>query len=278
VAIDQRKLERELVFSGQGTAAELTADLDQINALEKSAKRRTSLLRWSVLVVFVIFIALALLSTTWTRLFAICAVVFPVAILFYSLRSKPILMDRVSFARLLLKTLGQDAGKRGRFEVLLRLRANRVQLSTGPHPHKGGVTQKMLKDEWITLNARLNDGTSIRESAVDLIRQRSKRNPRGKLKTKERVICLLRVQLSYKPERYGDATVVASRVHQPFRLPDGATIKASNFTKEMVSIKTIVRGNVASDKLTAASEAMLLGAYRILNLSRRTVKATGGSK
>jgi hypothetical protein len=278
VAIDQRKLKQELVFSGQGTAAELTADLDQINALEKSAKRRTSLLRWSVPVVLVLFIALALFWTNWTRLFAICALVFPVAILSYSLRSKAILMDRVSFARLMLKTLGQDAGKRGRFDVMLRLRANRVQLSTSPHPHKAGITQKILKDEWITLNARLDDGTSIRESSVDLIRQRSKRNPRGKLKTKERVICLLRVQLAYKPERYGDATVVASRVHKPFRLPDGATIKASTFTKETVSVKTIVRGNVASDKLAAASEAMLLGAYRILNLSRRTVAKTGGSK
>lgn len=278
MAIDQRKLERELVFSGHGTAAELTADLDQINALEKSAKLRVRLIRWSALVVMVIFGALAFLSTNWSSLFVISATVVPVAILIYSLRSKPILMDRVSFARLMLKTLDRDAGTRGRFEVLLRLRANRVQLSAGPHPHKSGATQKMLKDEWITLNARLNDGTSIRESAVDLIRQRSKRNPRGKLKTKERVICLLRVQLAYKPKRYGDATVAASRVQKPFRLPDGATIKASNFTKETVSIKTIVKGNAASDKLAAASEAVLLGAYRILNLSRRTVAASGGSK
>jgi len=278
VAIDQRKLERELIFLGQGTVAELTADLDQINSLEKNAKLRIRLIRWSALVVMVLFGVLAFLSTNWSSLFVISATVVPVAILIYSLRSKPILMDRVSFARLMLKTLSQDAGKRSRFEVMLRLRANRVQLSAGPHPHKAGATQKILKDEWITLNARLDDGTSVRESSVDLVRQRSKRNPRGKLKTKERVICLLRVQLAYKSERYGDATVVASRVHKPFRLPDGATIKASNFTKEMVSIKTLVRGDVASDKLAAASAAMLLGAYRILNLSRRTVAPTGGSK
>jgi hypothetical protein len=124
----------------------------------------------------------------------------------------------------------------------------------------------------------LSDGTFIHESCIDLIRQRLKKNARGKVKTKERRICLLRVQLDYNSETYGDATVVAGRLATPFVLPGGAAIKVSNFTPKALAMKAIVKGDVTPTNLLKVSEALLLGAYRILNLARRSLAATGAPR
>jgi hypothetical protein len=135
-----------------------------------------------------------------------------------------------------------------------------------------------LKDTWLTLTGRLSDGTSISESVVDLIRKRTKKNSRGKIKTKERRICLLRIQLAYNPATYGNCIVVARRLRNPFRLPSKAAMKAWNFDNAKLTTKTIVKDTVTADDLRAATQAVLLGAYRVLNLSRRCTASTGGAK
>jgi hypothetical protein len=89
---------------------------------------------------------------------------------------------------------------------------------------------------------------------------------------------LLRVQLDYKSGRYGDVAIAVRRLANPFRLPDGVEMKSFSSTGEALAMKTIVKGNPAAAALHAASEAMLLGAYRILNLARQRVRASGGAK
>jgi hypothetical protein len=265
--IDQKKLETEFVFSGQGTPAELTADLDRVTALDASIKAKVRMIRWSSLVVFV---AMAALAVTVSPGFTLLAIILPIAILIYSAvaAKKSILPDRVSFLRSVLNTLSHDAGKRGRLKVMVHLKSTRQKTADTAH-------QKLFRDTWLTLDGRLGDGTSIHESCIDLIRQRIKKNARGKTKTKERRICLLRVQLDYDSATYGDASITAHKLASPFRLPTGAAMKSASFTPKALAMKTIVKGDVTPPNLLRTSDALLLGAYRILNISKQAAAAGG---
>jgi hypothetical protein len=276
MAIDQLKLNKEYIFTGRGTADELLGEFQQITKLEKEFKSWISLLRWSALAMFLVFLAAGLAVGAFL---IVVGVLVGIGLLIYAavVAAKGIIHDRVEFARLILKTLSQDAGRRGRFQVNLRLRARREKISEGPNP-RGKGKQSFFRDAWLSIAGRLSDGTSLFESCTDLVRQRSKKNSRGKTKTKERKIFLLRLDLDYNPEKYGDATMAARHLEQPFRLPEAAQMKAFNTSDKALTMKTIVKGAPASAGLHAANEAMLLGAYRILNLARKRVIATGGAK
>jgi hypothetical protein len=188
-----------------------------------------------------------------------------------------IIHDRVEFLRLTLNMLSQDAGKKGRFQVVLQLTGKREKISEGPNPHGAGRLN-LFRDPWLTFGGRLSDGTAISASCADLIRQRVRKNPRGKTKTKERRACLLRVQLDYNSAWYGDAAAAARIIEKPFRLPYGAEMKAFAPTGQALAMKTLVKGDPVAANLHAAGEAMMLGAYRILNRSRQRVVASGGKK
>jgi hypothetical protein len=277
MAIDQRKLKQELLFSGQGTASELMADLEQVSALEASVGKRIRMIRWSALAAFVLMLGLAI---TYGGPFGILCVVVPLGLLIYSLvgGKKGILPDRIQFLKLLLKTLSRDAGEKRKITVSLKLKSNREKLHEREAPGRQGAKEAMFRDAWLTLSGRLEDGTTIREGCVDLIRVRTRKNTRGKTKSKERRICLLRVQLNYDAGTYSNVQRAAAQVKGPFRLPLGAAMKEHRFTEKALAMKTIVKGDVTAENLVRASEGMLLGAYRILNLARHPAAISGGAR
>jgi len=277
MAIDQQKLQNEYTFTGRGTAAELVADLDQVALLAKKLKGRATLIRWIALAVFLMLLASAMLFGG--SLIAL-AIFVPIVLLICSFFAggSSILHDRAEYLRLILNMLQQDAGTRGRFEVLLRLRAKPETISEGPVPNNQSVKQKFLRDSWLSLSARLSDGTVISESCTDLIRRRTRKNARGKTKTKDKRTCLLRVQLNYDSGRYGDAASAAAALKNPFRLAGLAQMKEFRSTDQGLAMKTILKNNPTVAATHSANQAMLLGAYRILNLARQRVTATGGTK
>jgi hypothetical protein len=275
--IDQEKLKKEYVFTGRGTGAELLTGLDQIAIVEKNLKAKPSRVRWASLGVFLIVAILGVFMANGFILFL--SVVVPIGMIIYSavIAASPILHNRVDLLRLVLEMLSQDAGKRGRFDVMLRLRKQQEKLSEGVNPRNAKGKQFLLQDGWLTVRGRLEDGTAISQSYVELIRQRTKRNARGKTKMKERTLTMIRVQLNYDPATYGDAGIAARRLAKPFRLPAGVQIKAFSATDKTVAIKVMVRGAETAEKLHLANQSVLLGAYRILNLARRGALSTGGT-
>jgi len=277
MAIDQQKLQNEYTFTGRGTAAELVADLDQVALLAKKLKGRATLIRWIALAVFLMLLASAMLFGGFLIALAIFVPIVLLICSFFAGGSS-ILHDRAEFLRLILNMLQQDAGTRGRFEVLLRLRAKPETISEGPVPNNQSVKQKFLRDSWLSLSARLSDGTVISESCTDLIRRRTRKNARGKTKTKDKRTCLLRVQLNYDSGRYGDAASAAAALKNPFRLAGLAQMKEFRSTDQGLAMKTILKNNPTVAATHSANQAMLLGAYRILNLARQRVTATGGTK
>jgi hypothetical protein len=277
MAIDQQKLNNEYIFMGRGTVAELASEMDRVAVLEKKLRTRVLLIRCLAVVVFLLLGAAAIAVGKFLFILGGLAAI---GLFVYSwMVGSRIIHDRVEFLRLTLNMLGQDAGKKGRFEVLLQLHSKRKKISEGPNPHGGGRLN-LFRDPWLTFGGRLSDGTSISASCADLISQRVRKNSRGKTKTKERRACLLRVQMDYNSAWYGDASVAARSIEKPFRLPYGAEMKAFTFpTGQALAMKTVVKGDPAAVNLHAAGEAMMLGAYRILNLSRqRRVLASGGRK
>lgn len=281
MAIDQRKLVKEFVLTGKGTAAEVLAWLDHIPVLEAKGKLMPKRMRWAALGVFLLSAILAVVLES--GLLVLVGIVAPIGMLISSafLGWGPVVHERVETLRLALNMLNQDAGKKTRFDVTLRLHAQRQQVSEGPNPRKAGGKQIFYKDSWLSLSGRLGDGTLISESCTDLTRERTKRNPRGKTKRKERHIALLRVQLDYDRARYGDASIAARRLRVAFRPPPAATgaqFKEVKTTDKSIAVKAILTGSPTPASLQAVSEAILLGGYRILNLARRGAVATGGTK
>jgi DNA-binding LacI/PurR family transcriptional regulator len=55
-------------------------------------------------------------------------------------------------------------------------------------------------------------------------------------------------------------------------------MKAFTFDEKSLAVKALVRSNPTGDALHAANEAILLGAYRILNLARKSRPAVGGAQ
>ena len=275
--IDQQKLTKEFVYAGRGTAAELLAGLDQITQLEAKLKRKPVRIRWASLAAFVIF---AVLTFILGPLFALLAIIVPIGLLIYSafVGPPPILHDRIELLRLSLNTLNQDAGKKSRFDVLMPLCSRKQLISEGPNPRKAGGKQLLYKDPWLTLSGRLGDGTSISQTFVELIRERTKRNARGKTKRKGLRRATVRLQMTYNPAIYGDASVASSRLRAPIRLPSGVQLKSMNATNTSLAVKALTKSDVSAKILNSTSEAMLLGAYRVLNLARRGAAVTGGAK
>jgi hypothetical protein len=277
MGIDARKLKEEYIFTGKGPAAELLQEMDRISAMAKKFESRVFLVRWSALAVFLFFLVLGIALTGF---FIFVGFVAAVGILVGSMvmAASGVVAGRAEFLRLNLSMLSQDAGSKGSFQVMLRLRPNRQKLSEVPNPrHKGG-REIWFRDSWLTLNGRLSDGTSIYESCTDLVRQRIRSNANGKRKTKERTNCSLRIQLTYDPLKYGKAPAAARAIQNPFRLPGTAQMKAFTFDEKSLAVKALVRSNPTGDALHAANEAILLGAYRILNLARKSRPAVGGAQ
>jgi hypothetical protein len=274
-AIDQQKLNKEYIFTGRGTAAELMGEMGRVAVMEKKLKIRVFLIRCLAVVVFLLLAASAIKIG---KLGLILGVLAGAGLFIYaSTVGSRIIHDRVEFLRLMLNMLSQDAGKKGRFQVLLQLHAKRERVSEGPGI-QGRAELRLFRDPWLTFGGRLHDGTSISASCVDLIREHVKKNPRGKIKTKKRRACLLRVDLDYNAAWYGDVAAAAHGIEKPFRLPYGAEMKAFIPTGKALAMKTVVKGDPVAVNLHAAGEAMMLGAYRILNLSRHRVLAGGGKK
>jgi hypothetical protein len=276
MAIDQQKLDKEYIFTGRGTVAELLSEMGRVAVMEKKLRGRVRLIRWLAVVVLLFLAGAAIFVGKFLFILGVLA---GIGLFIYSRAvASRIIHDRVEFLRLTLNMLGQDAGKKGRFQVLLQLHSKREKISEGPNPHGAGRVS-LFRDPWLTFGGRLSDGTAISASCADLIRRRVRRNPRGKTKTRERRACLLRIQLDYNPAHYGDASAASRGIEEPFHLPFGAEMKAFTFTAgQALAMKTVVKGDPVAVNLHAVGEAMMLGAYRILNHSRQRHVVAGGGK
>ena len=292
--MDAQNLVAEATFQSSGTAGELLSQLsDQLSRIATAdamvVSRQKSLNRlgriaFGGLPVLAGVAAFSLGDASTAAIAVPVALVVGIAVALY-LGSKaraitrPIQADggRVNFCRFMLESLVRDATRDGRFEVKLKLQEELSLLSEGPNPKRAGAWQSLSHDPWWSVTGRLSDGTLVEQTLTALERRR----PKGRL-TKMRTSCLIHLRLVYDPAVYGDASFTTGKVKNPFRLLDHATVKAALATNKHVSVKIVVTKDTGPRRLHAASEAALLGGYRMLNLARlkapSSAKGAGGAK
>jgi hypothetical protein len=108
--------------------------------------------------------------------------------------------------------------------------------------HKVGAWEaEDFLDPWLSLQVRLKDGTRLLLNAAERLRKRSRtrRNPRGKYKTKrkEKGLMVLQVRLRVKPERHPRLADLQSRAPRAVKLPPGAVLNRLRVSNDGVALR-----------------------------------------
>ncbi|MCP3062766.1 hypothetical protein LXT21_28670 [Myxococcus sp. K38C18041901] len=135
-----------------------------------------------------------------------------------------------------------------------------------------GWETRDFEDAWLSLQARLRDGTHLRLSLTEWLqkRTRTRRNPRGKYKTKHRRkgATFLQAQLRVKPERHPGLAQMRAQAQQAVKLPP--TVKLSRL--DVTEDKLAMRAHMDSEwkvepDATRACLMMLLSLFQVLHAS-----------
>ncbi len=258
--IDQARLNREYVFAGKGTPAQLLSELPKIQAVLQSIRRKVRALRWSAAVVGVVGVVSGFV---FFKPLIFLGIVGLIALLVWAGKSNAVLKnaDHCGALEDILQKLSYDSGPKARFVVTMRLKDERKLLSS--HPYKTGK-QSIYLNPWLDVQGQFLDGTVLTENITDVLRERTKKNPRGKIKSKSRRRHVISMRLQYPAARYGNAAPVALKLKTTFHLPKGAVVKALKPTAQSMVVKAVAEEGV---DLKHVQDALLLGLYRILNLA-----------
>jgi hypothetical protein len=269
MAIDAQKLRKDYVFTGKGTPAELLADLPKIQGVLDGIKWRSRLLNWCAFGVGGVGV---ILGVIYTKLFLFLGIGGGIAVAVWASIVGEVLKntEHLGVTEDILQKLSYDSATRARFEVTMRLKDERKILST--HPHRGG-TQTVFLNPWLDVKGKFLDGTVLTENITDLLRERKRKNPRGKTKTKSRRLHVITMRLQYPPGRYGNAMPIALKLKSTFRLPAKSVVKAFKPSPQALVVKAVAQDGVG---VKLVQDALLLGCYRILNLARQ--EASRGSR
>ncbi len=163
------------------------------------------------------------------------------AVLWNRLRSLDLSNNLRVFALPVLALLSEDMEPSQPVQIRLDLSpcTAKSKLTEKTEPYSSGAYYKIIDsfylDPWMEGSAALADGSRLSWTITDRIRERkkTKRNPRGKIKTKtkhsKKSVMNVRVELpsgSYAVESPSDADVQAGGKRNVFKLSD--TVKAAN--------------------------------------------------
>jgi hypothetical protein len=200
------------------------------------------------------------------------AIVFGVALFIYSFIYGGGLLkgrDRIAVMKGLSEKLRHDADARSLFSIRLTLKSQPKLLRTEPLKGRKGQ-QKIMEEDFLTLEGKLLDGTVITETVKELTRKRTFMNSNHKSKTKIRQRYLATLRFSYLSKVYGDARTAREALHEEIKIPGCAALRGTRVTEKVIVVKAMVDNKV---DLAQTAAMLSLGAYRILNLARRSAAA-----
>lgn len=144
---------------------------------------------------------------------------------------------------------------------------------------------KFYTSPWFTLRGKFLDGTACRLAAITLFQARTKtrRNARGKLKTKRktREALRLRLELSPKSVRYPLLEEIGRTAVPAVKLPPTVSRRQFQVTAGNLLLETHLpawHGGAVEDARSGVSAShtvamMLLSLYQVLNLSKQIAKS-----
>lgn len=269
MAIDA-KFERDLLYQARVPLTILLNDLAVIDQLAAKTMAMRTNLRWASLAFFV----LALILTFIVVFISFPLYLIAIGLFIYSFFHGGGIVGkrtRTKEVRDVAALLREDTSPVQEFAVRMNLKGNEVLLKQEAWPVRKKGQQKSFQDDWLSIEGRLLDRSEFKYSITDLIRQRTFVNANSKTKTKTRTLHLISLQLSYPHSRYGDARSVTQGAGA-IKVPSSAHLKRVRITEGAIGLKALA-SNESVIKETSA--ALFLGAYRILNFSRRAAAAAG---
>lgn len=186
---------------------------------------------------------------------------------------------RYGLPTLLLRRLGRDIAPEEPVSL---------ELDFHPIDHKSKWKRKGMagtwktnefEDPWLSLQARLRDGTHLRLGMTEWLQKRSrtKRNARGKykMKSKQKSGTYLQVQLRVKPERHPELTRLQGAAREAVKLPPTVALTKLQVSEDRLSLRARMDSDweatetvsTQSRDATRACLMMLLSLYQVLNFS-----------
>lgn len=189
-------------------------------------------------------------------------------------RGTPNTPDRIRLVKGLTSMLANDTSAKTPVSVWMSFDRKGTTLSEHPWPNRKNGKERHANCNWLRLDTSLLDGTEFAQTIVDLIRERTYTNPRGKRKTKRRAVAMVVQRYRFPAETYGDPTNFSEEIRQLVHLPQSATLRGLRVGGKALTARVKVKA--ASDLLPSCT-MLSLGVYRIFNLARR-VALQGGAK
>ncbi|MFY2556829.1 hypothetical protein ACN469_04310 [Corallococcus terminator] len=186
---------------------------------------------------------------------------------------------RYELPDLLLRRLGRDIAPEEPVSL---------ELDFHPIDHKtkwtcqgmaGTWTTNEFEDPWLSLQVRLRDGTHLRLSMTEWLQKRSRtrRNPRGKYKTKrkQKSGTYLQAQLRVKPERHPGLSRLRNAAHEAVKLPPTVALTRLDVSDDRLGLRARMDSDWEAAEhvespgrdATRTCLMMLLSLYQVLNFS-----------
>lgn len=266
--IDAERFRTAGVYESHAPLSALAGDLDTIDRIVLHCRARRKRLGWSGAAL--ILCGIMIVATGVVPL-VLGILAFPGAIACWIIAVR---YGRAVIAREYRRTavrrfgelLAEDADPTSPVTVRMALKDGKTLLAEQPYTQRKKGKQRLYQDPWLSMEARLLDGTTLTDNVTDLVRERSFVNPRGKWKTKTRVRHIVGVRFAYPAERYGDASACVGKLADAIKVPSTASVKGVRVTGRDIKVKALVN---KTDDLAQTGRMLALGVYRMLNLARR---------
>jgi hypothetical protein len=282
MAIDANKLLASGVYEAHAPLKTIAEDLSQIEGLEAQITRQRWRLRKFAGIAFaagvLCAIAAGVLNGAALAAFAFLGISFGVVVFFYSFFFGLKLYthrDRLRVLKGMLNTLQHDADSRSPFSIRLALTSTPNLIREEDWPVRENGKQKFFEEDFVSLEGEMLDGTVLSQRATELTRKRTYVNQNRKSKSKVRTRYLVTLRLDYARDVYGDAQPSSAALQEEIKVPNSATVRDVRVTEKAI----VAKAQVDIQEDVAQTGTMLgLGAYRILNLARRTAASGSGGK
>lgn len=270
MASDARQIQTSGAYEATVPLGNLLEDAGRIESMLDGIATRRKMLRVLAGVAFLGGVVLLAVSNGLPAAGAGLTMVFGVALFIYSfiyggglLKSR----DRIAVMKELSEKLRHDADAQSPFTVRLVLKSQPKLLSTGSWKGRPKGQQRVTEEDFLTLQGKLLDGTVVTETVKELTRKRTYVNSNRKSKTKIRNRYVATLRFSYPTKVYGDARPAAEALHENIKIPGCAALRGTRVTEKAIVVKAMVNKKVDVGQTAAM---LSLGAYRILNLARRS--------
>src|ERR1051325_10865601 len=245
------------IYQGQGVVQQVLEDMGGV-ALEAEARlqqrnRWGKAAGWSIgatIFALVVTIICAKTGAKWevTGFMGMLLVASAIAAVVTSLVARhyrSLLIDQRmhQFVQRLVPLISADMAADAQIKIRLDLRPANHPSKVAKKGKASGWDVVYYDNPWLDLSGKFLDGTSFELRMLGKLQERSKtkRNARGKTKTKKKSKEVLRaaVQLWVKPQRYGKLSDLVRQAEKAVQLPEGVQVRSLEAQDDSIELEAL---------------------------------------